>query len=101
MDYTVCDNKPVKIVYTRPRNALKKHGVHAGTLFFLGDEMSNGRLFGIAHVFKRGCGDAPFAVRGFIEDHRIVLQGRAPVRNKRCIVIRERNERLIFDLIQD
>ncbi len=79
------------ITYVEPKKSLEGV-VQPGAVLFKGKiENTSGqhdKVSGIAFSYKRGCEAAPYPVTGgFLDNHRrIVLRGRAPVRNG-CDVI--------------
>ncbi|MEJ2227053.1 MAG: hypothetical protein P8Y67_02225 [Alphaproteobacteria bacterium] len=70
-----------RIVYVRPRAALKKAGVKSGTVLFSGKTKKSGRVAGYAKIFRKGCDPVDYFVEGKIDPNKgeMVLQGQAPV----------------------
>jgi len=74
------DRRRIVITYDKPRSALRKHGVTAGTELFRGHLDSGQYLEGDAHIFKLGCGKVPYYVYGqYHEGGTFKLSGAAPV----------------------
>ena len=96
MDVMFCDFT-MSISYDKPRYVLRKHGVDPGTLLVDAQTSSSGHITGSARIFKQGCGPLKYKVSGRMHGNRIVLFGKAPVRNDDCTVVRIRNDRLVFD----
>lgn len=98
MEVIWCD-EGVNIAYDRPRSGLRKHGVNSGTILFEGQ--SNGiAIYGTARVFNRICGEAAYEVEGDITANRIVMRGKAPVRDtSTCGIKRYRDDTMVFDLM--
>ncbi|MEJ2118867.1 MAG: hypothetical protein P8Y36_13655, partial [Alphaproteobacteria bacterium] len=70
-----------RIVYVRPRAALKKAGVKRGTVLFNGKTKKGGRVAGYAKIFRTGCDPVDYFVEGKLDLNKgkLVLQGQAPV----------------------
>ena len=96
MDVTFCDYT-VTISYDKPRRVLRRHGVDPGTLLVDAHTSGGGMVTGSARIFKQGCGPLKYKVSGHMQGNRIVLFGKAPVRDDSCTVVRIRNDRLVFD----
>lgn len=86
-------------VYMNPREGLRREGVSAETVLFTG-ERSGEAYAGTAYVFNRTCGQKEYAVRGQVEggEHRVVLEGAAPILGPDCKVIGTRPDKLVFEL---
>lgn len=86
-------------VYMNPREGLRREGVSAETVLFTGERKGQDYA-GTAYVFNRACGQKEYAVRGQVEDgeHRVVLEGAAPVLGPDCAVVGTRPDRLVFEL---
>ena len=94
-----CEFGMLKIRYKRPRKGMRRQGARNGTLLFDGFENRNGQISGTARVFSRHCGETTYTVTGiFRNDSAIVLDGRVPILNKNCRVIRHRQDNLLFTL---
>lgn len=98
MEIFFCDTG-VNIAYDRPRTALHKIGVKAGTILFVGSAAQNGLISGEAKSYTRGCKPLAFPVSGRLKDDRLVLAGHAPVRRRNCEIKRYRKDTLVFDPI--
>lgn len=78
------DNTQGTIYYITPKSALDGL-VTSGTVLFQGTPWAmqpGATLSGTAYTFSRRCPPAPYAVSGQVEADRIVLRGKAPVRQK-------------------
>lgn len=86
-------------VYMNPREGLRREGVAAETVLFTG-ERKGAEYAGTAYVFNRICGQKEYAVRGRVEDgeHRVVLDGQAPILGADCTVVGTRPDTLVFEL---
>ena len=85
------------IRYIRPRRGLP---VSRGDIIVKGSYPASGDVYGTAYVFSADCGPASYEVTGsFRQNGTLVLRGRAPVRNSRCIIVDRvwnNNSRLVF-----
>ena len=65
-----------RIVYVRPRAALKKAGVKRGTVLFSGKTKKGGRVAGYAKIFRTGCDPVDYFVEGKLDLNKgkMVLQ---------------------------
>jgi hypothetical protein len=90
----------VEIRYDTPRPGLP---VQSGTLLFSGTyDTRHGRYSGTAHIFKRGCEPAPYAVTGMESGPGIVMVGIAPTRDPHSCALtggtlNSKNSRLVFE----
>lgn len=86
-------------IYMNPRAGLLQENVSAETVLFTGERVGNAYA-GTAFVFNRACGQLEYAVRGRVEDdeHRVVLQGQAPIVGPGCKVAGTRPDTLVFEL---
>jgi hypothetical protein len=75
------DGEKRKFVYTEPKEGLDKAGIRPGTVLFEGKRKPDGRLAGMAKIFRGGCNPVDYFVEGTYEQRKgqIVLQGQAPV----------------------
>lgn len=98
--YLVADGSRRWFYYERPREGMVRAGARAGTLLFEGSKQGNSYQ-GTAYVFSPTCGPIGYQVSGPIEDQgtRVVMFGRAPVRDSACRVVRTRDDRLVFDYV--
>jgi hypothetical protein len=98
--YLVADGSRRWFYYERPREGMVRAGARAGTLLFEGSKEGNSYQ-GTAYVFSPSCGPIGYQVSGPIEDQgtRVVMFGRAPVRDSSCRVVRTRDDRLVFDYV--
>ncbi len=69
-----------KLVYKELREGLDKAGIRVGTVLFNGERKPNGRLAGMARVYKGSCNPVDYFVEGTLNEAKgeIVLQGQAP-----------------------
>jgi hypothetical protein len=100
------DNNSRAIYYHFPRSTMADVGVREGTLLFRGYE-TDGRWFGVAYVFKRGCPPIPYRVEGNLYSNErgvwsVHLRGPAPSEYIGCDPISYAwtdNSDLIFDYV--
>lgn len=97
MEVQMCDNE-LFISYARPKSSLGKIGVSPGTTLFEGTVSNIGAVFGTAYRFSAACGEIAYDVEGAIRPNSILLNGQAPVRNKRCQITEYRYDELLFTL---
>jgi len=76
------ENNSRSIYYQFPRPTMTEIGARQGTLLFQGYE-ANGRWFGTAYLFKRGCPPIPYSVEGSLYSNdrggwHVHLRGAAP-----------------------
>ncbi|AKH98950.1 hypothetical protein IMCC20628_00221 [Hoeflea sp. IMCC20628] len=86
------------ISYSRPKASLRKIGIRVGTTLFEGTISRIGAVSGTARRFSAQCGAIDYSVEGAIRPNSILLEGQAPVRNRRCEVTRYRYDELLFSL---
>lgn len=88
-----------KFYYREPSSRLEELGVTAGTLLFDGRRTGN-QYAGTAYVFNRACGPLGYVVNGVVsgDDRQVILQGRAPRRDRDCAVVDHRDDVLTFTL---
>lgn len=98
MDVQVCDGGAITISYAQPRPGMAKQGARPGSLLFDGQEAANGIISGQSRLFSARCGVVPYSVTGSRQGNTIILNGSAPVRGKRCRVVRYRQDNLVFAL---
>jgi len=91
-------DKPGRVfVYESPSDSLRRAGVSRGAVAFSG-ERTRDRYTGKAYAFAERCPPAAFEVTGAVlNDHRqVMLQGKAPIRDRSCRVTGHQNEILNF-----
>jgi hypothetical protein len=81
--YLVAEGESREFYYQQPRPGMLEAGAHPDSLVFSG-QISNGQLSGTAYLFNPRCGQAPFQVKGFGNDQRVVLTGQAPRAGRNC-----------------
>jgi hypothetical protein len=91
----------LRIQYDRPRPALTRAGIEAGTVLFEGT-VSGDRVEGNAYTFRPGCPPASYAVIGrFVVGDSVELRGPAPTWGTGCEITgysaRSPHARLVFD----
>jgi hypothetical protein len=97
MEVQMCDNE-LYISYSKPKSSLRKIGVRRGTTLFEGRVSKIGAVSGTAYRFSASCGEIAYDVEGAIRPNSILLDGQAPVRNKRCQITEYRYDELLFTL---
>jgi hypothetical protein len=98
MEVQMCDDG-LFISYAVPKKSLAKIGVRPGTMLFEGTISNIGVVAGTAYRFSAACGDIAYDVTGAIRSSSILLDGQAPVRNKRCQITEYRYDELLFTLM--
>ncbi len=82
--WTEGDGMVVK--YVQPKDSIP---VTKGTVLFHGASPANGSIYGEAYLFSSVCGRIGYEVTGwFDENGNFSLEGKAPVRNDNCRVVR-------------
>lgn len=94
----------IRILYSRPKSSIRKHGVRGGTVLFHGRISSSGQINGTAYIFRQGCRPAGYTVSGSVRvssgrARSITLSGASPQRSG-CRVVgytrNSSNSRLMF-----
>ncbi|MDA7949339.1 MAG: hypothetical protein MPJ78_17905 [Hyphomicrobiaceae bacterium] len=96
MDVQICDGGRLAISYSQPRAGIAKAGAQSGSLLFDGVEGAGGAISGQSRLFSARCGVVSYPVSGSRQGNMIVLRGTAPVRGRRCQVVRYRQDNLVF-----
>lgn len=99
MEIQICDGGTMTISYVQPRPGMARQGASNGSLLFDGVEGPGGVITGSSRLFSARCGVVPYAVSGRRQGNAIVLNGTAPIRGKRCRVVRYRQDNLVFSLL--
>ncbi|UHS59194.1 hypothetical protein [Agrobacterium vaccinii] len=90
------------IVYAQPKPSLNA-SIKEGTVLVRGWEVPNEWFSGVAYTYKKGCDPAPYFVSGHYQGIKLVLSGKAPVREG-CLVVgyseKSPNAKLVFDLAE-
>jgi hypothetical protein len=83
--------------YWQPRAELREAGVTAGTVLFEG-KVVGGSYSGTAFRFSQKCGAVGYAVKGSVsaDSNSLTLVGRAPKRNRKCQIVGNRPDVLVF-----
>lgn len=89
------------IVYVKPRRVLASIGIEAFTLLFQGRTDDGHTYVGESYSFSGACEPAAYPVRGTVsaDNSTIVLEGKAPRRDRSCATIGSKNERMVFDFL--
>ncbi len=74
----------VTITYLKPKKSLN---IRPGTVLFEGAVTADGTMYGKAKVFSGNCGSIKYEVYGTYSEDYILLNGEAPIRDKRCNLV--------------
>jgi hypothetical protein len=91
----VTTSSRVFFFYEEPRRAIADRGVDKGTLLFDG-KIEGETIEGLIYAFSFDCGKFGYHAKGTIAEGVIEMTGMHPTINKRCEIIRQQEERLIF-----
>jgi len=89
-----------RFYYHQVRKGMRAAGARSGSLLFEGRASGN-RYSGTAFIFNAKFGQYPYKVGGAILDNGrlVVMSGMAPRINRRCVVIGEKPDALVFRLL--
>lgn len=89
------------IVYVKPRRVLASVGIEAFTVLFEGRTDDGHTYVGEAYSFSGTCEPAAYPVRGTVsaDNSTIVLEGKAPRRDRSCATIGSKSERMVFEFL--
>lgn len=89
------------IIYVKPRSALASIGIEEYTALFEGTTDDGHTYVGQAYAFSASCEPLPYPVKGTVsaDNSRIVLEGKAPRRDRSCKTSGSKNERMVFDFL--
>lgn len=89
------------IVYVKPRRVLASVGIEEFTVLFEGRTDDGHTYVGEAYSFSGACEPAAYPVRGTVsaDNSTIVLEGKAPRRDRSCATIGSKSERMVFDFL--
>lgn len=89
------------IVYIKPRRVLASVGIEEFTVLFDGRTEDGQTYVGEAYSFSGTCEPAAYPVRGTVaaDNSTIVLEGKAPRRDRSCATIGSKDERMVFSFL--
>lgn len=89
------------IVYVKPRRVLASVGIEEFTVLFEGRTDDGQTYVGEAYAFSGSCEPAAYPVRGTVsaDNSTIVLEGKAPRRDRSCTTVGSKDERMVFSFL--